>query len=390
MATTIARLPSISTELGGSDLAGARNLYDQRDRRRRGTALRAPGREGGASSVGDGASSIRYAPGGPLPRAPKVSPRQRRRVEDTHAYLCARVDPVMGLLVLALVTSRPEDIRKAALDHLLAKRRGNVGEGAAKGRTVGDAEPERESGKQSPVANAYDDASETEGGEQRLVRRQDRLFMACEIGPLITELINRTLRCMPADVEGFLIEQLQSATTITPREHRRGRMEFDYQRSILAGAQTGENYTDDRYRRSHNAQQQQEQQQQGLSRPSTARSRLQQAQSLDLHVQQASPALSERVEERMSPVSPRRLNNSDLSNDTDGINGEAGLSSTLEGGDRVVAEGVRESRNKPWDVEVFMYRKCSTKMKRSLLIQYSNWSYFLRAFPPRSRLMYEL
>ena len=149
MTTTSVRPPVCSMELGGSGLAGARHLRDEREKRRRARRTRqAFGRGEGvrvASSASDSPSpGLGYADGAAAgggrwgsPRAPRVSPRQRRRVEDTHAYLCAKVDPVMSGLILALVEGRPKNIRQAALDHLLSQKgRGGDRTGMTAGGTA--------------------------------------------------------------------------------------------------------------------------------------------------------------------------------------------------------------------------------------------------------------
>lgn len=281
-----------------------------------------------------------------MPRAPRVSPRQRRRIEDTHAYLCARVDPVMGSLILALMEGRPEDIHEAALKHLLSKRRGR--DGCADDQMGANmARPEQPNG----VNGAGDNAQATAGNgreeavpqQRRLARRQDRLFMAREIGPLITELIRRTLHHMPTDVESFLIEQLQGGVAPEGRggSYARDKEDVNNNRRPYPPPE-GVDSADSRKNRP--------------TRPSTARSRLQQAQSLDFHVQQTSPPLSGRTAEaRRSPSPPRGPKNGGLSDEEDGVcdqgGGDASAPSGGSGGRAVVA-GVKESQNKPWDVEV--------------------------------------
>lgn len=189
------------------------------------------------------------------PTRRRISPRQRRRVEETHAYLCAKVDPVMGALILALVSDHPTDVRDAALRHLLVSRekKRNISSANSDGvaaATVHEADISRlnknnacnsraavgVSGPKYSVGVAEGGCCSSDGGTcggkgelsmgngcrdgnsgrdtvgnavGRLAQRRDRLFMAREIGPLVTELINRTLRHMPTDVESFLIEQLQ-------------------------------------------------------------------------------------------------------------------------------------------------------------------------------------
>lgn len=262
-----------SAELGGSGLAQVRRLRDERERRRRGrwlenqqgiTGQNAPAKTRAAESARNGGPTrppVMVAPifcgpvdgsgvvGAELPKR-RISLRQCRRVEKVHTYLCAKVDPIMGSLILALVSDRPANVRDAALQHLLLSKKqrdGRNGDGdgseadAANAATitrpeemdgVGErigcrtcetlhtpcqkhAEPSIGSGDGGGAGrNRRDKCGQRDSGTvtdavQRLAQRRDRVFMAREIGPLITELINRTLRYMPTDVESFLIEQLQ-------------------------------------------------------------------------------------------------------------------------------------------------------------------------------------
>lgn len=338
-------------ELAGSGLAGVRHLHDEREKRRR------PRTATGSGSCSR-ASNIATVKGGPLPRAPRVSPRQHRRIEDTHVYLCAKVDPVMGSLILALMEGRPDDIHRAALDHLLSKRKadGETRRTSSTASTTADPELRGRVGDGSSSASApTGDEGEEAIQQRRLARRQDRLFMTREIGPLVTELIRRTLRFMPTDVEGFLIEQLQDviardgipAQDLGSNFRRLG--PYPPSSGTLGISDSGEHLG--------NHKKVGPTYQHRPTRPSTARSRLQQAQSLDHHVQQTSPPLSGRTAEaRRSPSPPRGPKNGGLSDedddlgDRDGV--EAPLLSQQAGGGRVVAHGVKESQNKPWDVEV--------------------------------------
>lgn len=233
----------------------------------------------------------------------------------------------MGSLILALVEGRPEDIHAAALEHLLSKRREK--EGSADGQKVTKIRPGSAS---APTGN---EGKEAAAQQRRLTRRQDRLFMAREIGPLVTELIRRTLSHMPTDVESFLIEQLQGGIApCGPAAQEKDRRPYPPPAGVEPPHAGNSRPT----------------------RPSTARSRLQQAQSLDLHVQQTSPPLSGRTTEaRRSPSPPRGPKNGGLSDEEGGIcdqeGGKASLPSRGTGG-RAAVPGVKESQNKPWDVEV--------------------------------------
>lgn len=382
--------PSSSVmKLGGDGTTGTRQLLNERKKPRRPRSAtiarpRALAASGGCSYATRTNSDA--AERQPLPRAPKVSPRQRRRIEDTHAYLCARVDPIMGSLILNLMEARPDDIRVAALNHLLSKKQAASGgahdsneapaEAVASGSAAGIPED-------SKLRRGFDDVGSVpgpvEGAEvaqqQRLARRQDRLFMAREIGPLITELIRRTLRCMPTDVEGFLIEQLQGCTledvTTQDKGGNSSRRQHPHTPSDVTGLKSPDILTGSR----SNSNSSNSKQFHRPTRPSTARSRLQQAQSLDKHVQQTSPPLSGReTEARRSPSPPRIPRNGGLSDEDNsdhgvGDRGDAPPSSRGDGGDMAPENGVKESQNKPWDIEVLScsLKRCCCNLPYSLL-----------------------
>ncbi|CAB1115611.1 unnamed protein product [Ectocarpus sp. CCAP 1310/34] len=334
-------------EMSGSGLAGVRRLHNEREKRRRPrtattTRPRAVDAAGGCSH--DNARST-FVEEPPRARAPRVSPRQRRRIEDTHAYLCSKVDPVMGSLILVLMESRPEEIRKAALDHLLFKKRmreasaDDTGVGRAAGGNATAADPQQ-------YISGIEVEEEEAAQRRRLARHQDRVFMAREVGPLVTELIRRTLRSMPADVELFLIEQLKGVPSGGACDQD---MNDNNDRLAFPPPNGAEPI-------SRSSKQHQIGHRSGQphwpGRPSTARSRLQQAQSLDLQVQQTSPPLSGRTEARRSPSHPRGPQSGGFPDEDDlGADGVGGESSRPGGGGRAVVDGVKESLNKPWDVE---------------------------------------
>ena len=389
MTTTAVRPPVSSMELGGSGLAGARHLRDEREKRRRARRTRkevASSASSASASPGFGYADVaaaRVGGGAASPRAPRVSPRQRRRVEDTHVYLCAKVDPVMGALILALVEGRPKNVRQAALDHLLSKkdrgggRTGTAGGGTA---TVADCDGLDDDDLTRDRLSSQQDDRETNrrkerGGNsnkthnngagvssspaavvaRRLAERQDRLFMAREIGPLVTELITRTLRAMPTEVEDFLIEQLQGiASSAVQREGTgnggHGFLRHDTQKSHPAEISPREESRKDR----PNGHDESEPQQRS-ARPSTARSRLEEARNLDLQAQETLHPMTEGAE--AGPCTSAGMSNGPrganllLDGDNSSVNGDdAPL--PLSEREKVVAVGVKESLNKPWDMEV--------------------------------------
>ncbi|CAM9607139.1 unnamed protein product [Choristocarpus tenellus] len=274
-----------SLENGGSGLAGVRHLRDNREWRRRARTER--------SKTTD---SI---------KAPLGSPRQRRRIEDTHSYLCAKVDPIMGLLITYLISERPNDVQSAMLGYLLARREGLfLGCGSARDGDImpivgSDCTFERGSKKYRHKVG------------ERLTKHEDRVYMARQIGPLIIELIHRTLRRMPADVESFLVEQLQEK--LSPP--------FLQPEALPKFTSPSEVQGQDRRH----------------FRPSTARSRLQHAQSIDSDVQKTSPPRMEKAEIHTPPVNVAISRSEEL------------ISSP---GNHVISEGVTESQNRPWDVEI--------------------------------------
>lgn len=444
MAAT-ARPPPPCTELGGSGLAGARHIREEREKGRRwdtrpsSTTTRKQHQPQWERRP-DTSSDTGRDRAGPAPQAPRGSPRQRRRLEDTHTYLCAKVDPVMGSLILALVEGRPANIREAALRHLSSFRsngenivsmgidsdervasptsspsapaarqppvvtaaiptasgdsfavgtslpRGNEASSSDSGvdvafptsavgaaRVTNDTGKKRESVQDCSSTTRQDAENAAAIAKPRLARRQDRIFMAREIGPLITELINRTLRCRPPNVVVFLMEQLQGTAgdAIDARrpaaryrgidDHHRGPssvrdLQCDHQQGEASKAgqevDAGVNQLDMTRRRPSSDRARAVSGRHGTEnrddheprrpddrnvRPSTARSRLQEAQSLDQCVQQTSPPLTERGASRTSR-SPRVPSaKEDLSDDRTGC---------------VISEGVRKSRNTPWDIEV--------------------------------------
>lgn len=363
MTNVTVRRPNLSVEQSGSGFTGLRQLRDERHRRQRVQRSKQDMLLQETVAYEAGATQS--------PREPRVSRRQVRRIENIHTYMCAKVDPVMGPLVLALMSDRPENIREAALNHLLSKKKEriesrNIDAGVMIDKSYsngGNATFESEMGV-SPLQNLDTNGDKHRGdgdpslGAQRQVGRQDRLFMARAIGPLVTALICRTLRCMPEDVENFLINELQSINVLAYRNQEISKQgSFDPLRSSqplvedvhgghvshlnLGGTIPGISGDDGQDYQDH-------QQQRRFRRPSSARDRLQQAKSLDQHVQQTSPPMSARTGERETPGPPRPKSvQSDIPSDK-----MQPFSEALFRGKTAEANGFKETRNKPWDVEV--------------------------------------
>jgi signal recognition particle receptor subunit beta len=128
--------------------------------------------------------------------------RQRRRLDETHAYLSSTVDPLMSDAITHLLCSRPVDVRHALLDFFTSKQNA-VKNGKA---TVA----------QFPVDDVLQQQSIS--SSSRPVHRMDRLYMAREIGPITTELIHRALRWMPEDILSFFIDELRDILCLVDSE----------------------------------------------------------------------------------------------------------------------------------------------------------------------------
>lgn len=310
-------------DLGSNGLARVRQLREEREKRRRERALARQGVCGaGVSTPSD--RTCRTTTRG--------SPRQCRRIEETHAYLCSKVDPVMASLILTLITDRPDDVRDAALSFLLKRKEGRTTPGASIGT---DSAAYGSSHCNDGASNAHQ-SSRSKNAVERLAQRRDRLFMVQEIGPLISELINRTLRCMPDDVEVFLIEQLQHVhrdTGVRTSSCNFGVPDSQKSSEITPGSQS--------------ISQQR--------RSSSARSRLEEAQSLDLAVQRNTPPGAE-ISTEFEQRSSRMGHEPDPS----------GPDIEVPARDRVVAEGIKESCNRLWDDEVC--RKTLSRSQRCTML----------------------
>ena len=344
-----------STELDGRELVGKGYLLHECHRRQWPRQLH---QAFGIEDAPDYDAEVRQSP-----RTPRVSLAQVRRIEDTYAYLCAKVDPVMGSLILALISKKPENVQEAAMSHLLAKKKERIEGGKTEGEsTMSRGERGIGNGIHSEVgANGSKDRDDcgAASSAQRQASRQDRLFMAREVGPFATSLVSRLLRCRPADVETFLIEELQSDNILIRRNDRvssRERLDlrWTHSNSRTSAANDGhdphahpdnKHYVDgDTQDHLKQQQQQQQQQQQSERRPSTARSRLQHAKRLDLQVQYTPPPLSARGSNQES-LRPSR--NTHLQEDVS-INEQP----------RFLGD-VTNSQNKPRDVEVGPVRRRS-------------------------------
>jgi len=115
----------------------------------------------------------------------------RSKIEQTHDYLSKNVDPIISTCITHLLHSHPEDPAGEMLN-FLKKRRLNHGE-----------EEEVEKSRVEVMEEEDENLN-----KKRKTKRQDRLYLATTISPVLTKIMNRVVVSLPDQVEEFLIDEL--------------------------------------------------------------------------------------------------------------------------------------------------------------------------------------
>lgn len=144
------------------------------------------------------------------------SVRLQKKIDTTYNYFLNTVDPIVGDLITHLLCEQPIDVPGAMLNYLTKL---NVAEKAKEAKANGETEP--------PVKNPEDvraeeeasnaqkemEARENESKNKRNAKRpkkEQKLYLATSIGPVISKLVNRIANTRPKKVVNFMCEELQT------------------------------------------------------------------------------------------------------------------------------------------------------------------------------------
>lgn len=108
--------------------------------------------------------------------ADRCTGRLSQKIVDTHRWLAQHVDPVFGDCITFLLVHQPQNVAAAMREYLQLMK----------------------DGRKPPLPQATG----------RKVNRDDRIYMARMLSPVLERLMNMVLSARPSDVLGFMIEAL--------------------------------------------------------------------------------------------------------------------------------------------------------------------------------------
>eukprot|EP01039_Chlorochromonas_danica_P009545 gene9545-10550_t len=114
---------------------------------------------------------------------PKISSRLQKRKERTFLFFLEKVDPILGDCITRMLIEQPADVPRAMIHYL-----------------------KHCAGK----ASQSEKVLLPEHWPAIKPKKEMKLFLATNIGPVVAKLVNRIAVVLPDDVIAFMIEQLQS------------------------------------------------------------------------------------------------------------------------------------------------------------------------------------
>ena len=152
-----------------------------------------------------------------LRQSAQPSERLKIKIDTTYNYFLDTVDPVVGDLITHLLCEQPIDVPGAMLNYLTKKneaikraaRAASDKLGTTKPKSPEDAREEEE----AEAAKKEMESREKEAKSKRDAKRpkkEQKLYLATSIGPVLSKLVNRIASTRPAQVVGFLCDELHA------------------------------------------------------------------------------------------------------------------------------------------------------------------------------------
>lgn len=157
------------------------------------------------SDVGGGAYGMRTLRS---LRNAKPSGRLQKKMDVTYNYFLEEVDPVIGDCITYLLCTQPRDVPVAMLAYLRKK----AAKIKAKQPTTGSSSSGSGGAQQQQEEEEEEERleQEQEGSAGRAKpKREQKLYLAMSIGPVVAKLVNRVAIARPKRVVDFLCRELQ-------------------------------------------------------------------------------------------------------------------------------------------------------------------------------------
>jgi len=155
-----------------------------------------------------------------LRQGPEPTERLQKKIDTTYDYFLQEVDSVIGDLITNLLCEQPIDVPGAMLQYL--NNRNNADKAAEQAVSNGGVSPPRPAIEDTSRAeNAADVAGTEEAAEaaeaaaakkrkDKRPKKEQKLYLATSIGPIVSKLVNRIAVTRPKRVVAFLCEELQT------------------------------------------------------------------------------------------------------------------------------------------------------------------------------------
>lgn len=137
------------------------------------------------------------------------SKRLARKIDTTYKYFLEEVDPVIGQCITHLLCEQPVDVPGAMLN-FFRKMPVKKEEGSEEEKTQGEAAPPVEAPESSTetTEKKEDEDNAPKKEPKKRAKKEQKLYLATAIGPIVSKLVNRIALTRPAKVVGFLCDEL--------------------------------------------------------------------------------------------------------------------------------------------------------------------------------------
>eukprot|EP01031_Cornospumella_fuschlensis_P025118 gene25118-30335_t len=117
----------------------------------------------------------------------KLTSRLAKRKESTYVYFLEKVDPILGDCITHLLIEQPNDVPFAMINYFKLLQ-----------------------AKQTAGSSAVDDLLQPAQWPAIKPRKEMKLFLAANIAPIVSKLVNRIALSLPEDLLGYIVNELES------------------------------------------------------------------------------------------------------------------------------------------------------------------------------------
>jgi ADP-ribosylation factor-like protein 13B len=120
---------------------------------------------------------------------PRPNLQRQQIIEKTYDYFLREVDPIIGDCVTYLLCKQPENVPLTMLEYLTQLQKGN---------------------KLQPNSSSEENEKSPMKMMDKKPSKTQKLFLATQISPILSKIVNRIATQRPVDVIGFICQELQS------------------------------------------------------------------------------------------------------------------------------------------------------------------------------------